>query len=230
MAEVGEAEKMIMRMKLKSIGCAFAIHLPDVPADPERTILESLKYWWSYNDFFFMCYSLLKKGELRDLVNVERLIALVENEPLKNDELVLLLGLSQRMVDIGDDRFIQLKEKLDKPGLKMESAPEGEADPYLIVRWGIETSLENYGVRVRSFYEEHDGKFYTLKGVLENNEWLRIRSKIGANFKADIAYFKISGKARTAEEAQALTGCSALEAKQHWKDLKDINSIDNLVA
>ncbi|MGE3682721.1 MAG: hypothetical protein AB7G93_13430 [Bdellovibrionales bacterium] len=229
MAEVSEEAKLKMRQKLKSLGCAFGIEFPSEAADLEKTILECLPYYWRYNDFFFMCFSALKL-QLHSLVNVDRLVSLAEKASLTNDELCLLLAVSQRMVDLNDLRFEQVIENFRKSGLRVKTIPRDEDDPHLISQWGVEKSLEPYGVRVRAFYEEAQKKFYVLDGILKNNEWLRIRSKIGANFKADVAYFKISGKATSATEAARLAGCTLQEAKRHWKALAHVSRIDNLVA
>jgi hypothetical protein len=226
---IGDEEKNKMRQKLRSIGCAFPVHLPDEPADPERAILDSLKYWWDYNDFFFMCFSLLRlTPDIRGLINVERLITLAED--LSNDELILFLALSERMVWFGDERFEQAAKKLYKPNLQMDTVPLTEENAYLIAHWGVESSLEKYGVRVRAFYVEEERKFFPLKDVLANNEWLRVRSIVGPTYKADIAYFKVSGKAKTADEAQSLSGCPPIEASRYWEEIKGISSIDKLVA
>ena len=85
-AEVSEDEKFRVRKKLRSLGCAFGIEAPTESADLEQTILQCLPYYWRYNDFFFMCYSLLKH-RLHAYVHVERLVALAESLPRSADRI-----------------------------------------------------------------------------------------------------------------------------------------------
>jgi hypothetical protein len=229
MALIADSEQKAMRERLKSLGVAFALPLADAPADPEETILDCLKYYWRYNDFFFFCYTLLR-FDLGPRVNVDRLIALTEKRRLDNDELILLLALCRKIAAHGAPDFEKVVAKFHHPDLTMKSPPEDEDSAWLIHQWGVEESLEIYGVRVRSFYLERKDKIFRPEITLEKNLWLKIRSVLGSNFKADIAFFKLSGQALCAEDAANLAGCSLPEAVRHWKTLLAIDSVQKLVA
>ena len=169
--------------KLASLGCAFNIPLPK-PVDPEKFVIESLRFYWKYNDIFFMMYSLLKK-RIGHLIHVERLVSLAQVSSISLDEKILLIALCNKLVEQGDRRFKLVERKLYKKGLKMNHPPTKELLPHLIKKWGVETSLLPFGVNVRSFYEVDEKKFFSLEKICQNNKWIKIRAIVGPNYRID---------------------------------------------
>jgi hypothetical protein len=99
--------------KLASLGVASYAGITDVPVDPEKTILELLKCYWSHNDHFFFIFSLMKH-RIHSLIHVERLVSLAQTSMLSDDEIILLIALSNKMVEIGDLRFSLVEKKLKR--------------------------------------------------------------------------------------------------------------------
>ncbi len=213
--------------KLTSLGCAFNFKKVIEPVDPEKFILESLRFYWEYNDIFFMTYSLLKH-RLSSLIHVERLISLAQNSFLTSDELVLLIALCEKFVEMGDHRYKLAFKKLHKPRLKMTNPPKSECHASLIKQWGAEPALLHFGVKTRAFYEVPPKKFFTLERILKNHSWLKLRAMIGSNYRSDIIYLKSSENARTAYQAAKIAGCNTSTATRIWKSLEAVPDLEKL--
>ena len=85
---------------LWSIGVDYmydgSVSLQDL--DPEMTVLRTLKYYWTANDVFFMLFALLK-FRIGSLIHVERLVKLAKLNSLSNDENILLIAVSKKLVE-----------------------------------------------------------------------------------------------------------------------------------
>ena len=66
--------------------------------DPEKVLLRSLKYYWTHNDVFFMLLDLLK-FRIGPLIHVDRLIKFAQSVFVSNDELLLLIVVSKKVVE-----------------------------------------------------------------------------------------------------------------------------------
>lgn len=217
----------ITMQKLGSLGVASYAGLPNLPVDPERTILELLKCYWSHNDHFFFIISLLKL-RIHHLIHVERLVTLAETSILTEDEKILLIALANKMVEIGDLRFSLVEKKLRKKKMNLGQIPENEDSKHLIKIWGTEKTLEPFGVKVRTFYEHDAKKFFVMKKILAHHSWLKIRALVGPNYRADIIYLKSSGHAETAYKAARICGCTDATAYRLWKSLEDFGDLKTL--
>ena len=215
--------------KLSSLGCAFNVKPPSVPADPEHFIIESLRFYWDYNDIFFMIYSLLE-NRISHLIHIERLANLAKNSYIKPDEQILLIALCNKLAEQGDHRFELISKKLYKKGLKMCSPPKNECSPHLIQMWGMESSLRPFGIKVRSFYKVNEKKFLTLKEICKRNLWLKLRAMIGPNYRTDILYLKSTGIAKTAYQAAKIANCNISTSTRIWKSVECVPDLKRLIA
>lgn len=225
---MSENQRKEIVSKLMSLGCAYSAVPPKEVADLEKTILQSLKYYWISNDVIFMIYGLLKHRLWR-LVHVERLIILAKKEKLTDDELVVLLALSEKLIEDGDKRYEAVIRKLKRKNLKMSSPPKNEIDSYLIERWGLDTHLEKYDVNVRSWSAESEKKFLTMKGIFKINPWLALRALVGPNNRADILYLKLYQIVPTANQAMSYLGCSKDAAYRHWNATENVEMLKIVV-
>ena len=215
--------------KLSSLGCAFNIKPATVPVDPEHFIIESLRFYWEYNDIFFMTFSLLE-NRISHLIHVERLANLAEKSFIKADERILLIALCNKLAERGDHRFKLISKKFCQKGLKMRAPPKNECSAHLIKIWGIESGLRPFGVKVRSFYKVNEKKFFVLEKICKNNIWLKFRAVIGPNYRADILYLKSTGTAKTAYQAAKIAGCNTSTATRIWKSVECIPDLKRLIA
>ncbi len=221
---MSEGQRKDIVSKLTSLGCAYSVALPKEIADLEKTILQCLKYYWVSNDVIFMLYGLLKH-RLGNLVHIERLIILAKKEKLIDDELVVLLALSEKLMEAGDKRYEAVIRKLKRKNLKMSSPPKSEKDSYLIERWGLDTILEKYDVNVRLWSAEPEKKFLTMKGIFKINPWLALRALVGPNNRADIIYLKLYQIVPSANQAMSYLGCSKDAAYRHWNATENVESL-----
>ena len=215
--------------KLSSLGCAFNVKSPSVPTDPENFIIESLRFYWEYNDIFFMTYSLLE-NRISHLIHIERLASLAVKAYIKPDEKILLIALCNKLAEKGDHRFKLISKKLYKKGLRMHNPPKNECSTHLIKMWGIEPSLLPFGVKARSFYKVNEKKIFSLKEIFKRNLWLKLRAMIGPNYRADILYLKSTGLAKTAYQAAKIVGCNTSTATRIWKSVEHISDLKKLIA
>lgn len=205
--------------QLVSLGCAFNVKQLEKPADPERCIINSLKFYWEYNDIFFMVYSLLK-NRIAPLIHIERLVNLTMNASITSDERALLIALCNKLATYGDHRFTLVSKKLHSKNLKMRYPPINECSIHLIKIWGQESHLVPFGIKVRSFYEIDERKFLTLQEICKRNVWMKLRAIVGSNYRADIIYFKSMGIAKSAYQAAKMVGCNTSTATRIWKTLE----------
>ncbi len=218
-----------MVKKLTSLGCAFNVKWLKKPADPELCIIESLKFYWEYNDIFFMIYSLLK-NRIAPLIHVERLVSLAINACITSDERALLIALCNKLAEQGDHRFELISKKLYLKNLKMHCPPKNECSAHLIKIWGQELHLAPFGAKVRSFYEMDEKKFLTLREICKKNVWLKLRAVVGSNYRADIIYFKSMGIVKSAYQAAKMAGCNTSTATRIWKTLEYAPDLMKLIA
>ena len=207
---------------------SFNVKLPSVPTDPEHCIIESLRFYWEYNDIFFMIYSLLE-NRISHLIHIERLASLAEKAYIKSDEKVLLIALCNKLAEKGDHRFKLIFKKLYKKGLKMYNPPKNESSAHSIKIWGTEPSLLAFGVKVRLFYKVNEKKLFTLKEIYKRNTWLKLRVMIGPNYRADILYLKSTGMTKTAYQAAKIAGCNTSTATRIWKSVEYIPDLKKLI-
>lgn len=214
---------------LKSLGCGFGgTEAAKKSYDPEQVILDTLKFYWDSNTLFFMLYSLLKTGRITHLINTSRLLKLALKNNLSNDEFVLLIALADDLSDSGHENFKFISNKYKETDLKMKRPPIGELDSFLIKEWGENKYLKRLGVSVRNFYLEKPSKFVAKPRIIERNTWLSLRSLIGVNYRADIAYLKFSGRLTTAYQAHSTLGCTLNSAYTIWNSLEELKE-HNLV-
>ena len=218
-----------MIKKLSSLGCAFNIKSPSVSTDPEHCIIESLRFYWEYNDIFFMIYSLLE-NRISHLIHIERLANLAKNSYIKPDERILLIALCNKLAEQGDHRFELISKKFYRKGLKMHNPPKNECSTHLIKMWGTEPSLLPFGVKARSFYKVSEKKLFTLKEIYKRNTWLKLRAVIGPNYRSDVLYLKSTGMAKTAYQAAKIAGCNTSTATRIWKSVEYIPDLKKLIA
>ncbi len=198
-----------------------SVSLNDI--DPEMTLLRTLKCYWTANDVFFMLYALLK-FRIGPLIHVERLVKLSKTGFLSNDERVLLIAVSKKLVEDGDHRFKAVYKHLYKKGMTLETLPRLHGRASLVKAHGAEESLLEFGASVRKF-EVDDRKLHSLKRIMERNSWLKLRVLMGVNYRADVTYLKCVGQASKASQVVQILGCDSSTAS---KNLKYIDEFDNL--
>ena len=209
--------------KLFSLGCAYSITSKVSPADLEETILDGLQFYWKSNDLFFMLYGLLVH-RIGHLVHIERLILLAKKRKLKKDELLLLLCLSQKLINHSYKNYGAVIRKLSLKA-KFSSLPENETNSFLIERWGLDPDFKKFGAEVRTLPYEDSKKFFTLEKIFKMNAWLSLRALIGSNNRADILYVKTQGIAPTANQAAKILSCSTDAAYRYWNAAHSIKTV-----
>ncbi|USN47508.1 MAG: hypothetical protein H6626_15245 [Pseudobdellovibrionaceae bacterium] len=212
---------------LASLGCGFYSNPPQEVPDPEKVIINSLKLFWTDHKLFTMLLSTLTH-RIHSLIHVERLLSFAED--ISDDERIILMVIADKMVDLGDRRFNLLITKLKKRGLRVSSIPEIHTQPYFIKKWGLDPNFLKFKIEVPKYFEQPEKKFYTLRGILDSNPWLKIRALVGANYRADLIYLKFSGRVKTPTEALQVLSCSKATVYRLWDSISLVENLEKLIA
>lgn len=191
--------------------------------DPEMTLLRTLKCYWTANDVFFMLFALLK-FRIGSLIHVERLIKLAMQGSLSNDEKILLIAVSKKLVKLGDHRFKAVYKHLYEPNMKLQTLPRLQSGKAIVKHHGAEESLLEFGAEVMKFKVD-DRKLHSLNMIMKRNDWIKLRILMGVNYRADVTFLKSTGQADKASQISQILGCDLSTAS---KNLKYIDEFKNL--
>lgn len=209
------------KRKLEKLGCAYNLDSMTECPDLEETIIQGLRHYWESNDLFFMLYGLLFHRVGR-FVFVERLVKMLKEYDLTNDELILLHVLSSKLVNIGYEDFKKVLEKVKLKTKTFKTPPESESNSYMVERWGFDPEFKKFGAVVRTLPLEDKKKFYSLDKIFKHNKWLSLRSVVGANNRADILYLKTEGLVTSANQAFPILKCSKETAYRNWNSVESV--------
>ncbi|MCB0370736.1 MAG: hypothetical protein KDD45_15265 [Bdellovibrionales bacterium] len=210
---------------LTTLGCGFYSDPPESIPDPEKVIIDSLKFFWIDQKLFSMLLSVLIY-RIHSLIHVERLLTIAEG--ISEDEKILLMVIADKMIDLGDRRFNLIIRKFKKKGQQISNIPEIHKQIYFVKKWGLDPNFLKFKIKVPDYFKQPEKKFYSLKGILSNNPWLKIRAIVGANYRADLVYLKFSGRVKTPMQAIEALACSKATVYRLWESISLIEDIDNL--
>lgn len=213
-----------LRPDLVSLGFAFYGEGSAIAPDPEKTIIEIIKVFDTELKVAHMMLAWMER--FGDLIHVERLMSL--SKELKPRERVFLGVIALKQVNAGDLRYRSLLQKIKLLPINTESPWPGE-DPYLIEKYGIDAEFESFGIKTSLFYPSENKKLFSRSGIIERNLWLRLRVLLGTNFRADLAFVRLSGLAKNAYAAMQNLKCSKETCYRIWKSL-DEAEIENMIA
>lgn len=214
-------------MILKNLGISVKGKSSVDVFDPEVLILKALRLYWTDNSSFFLVLKSLRT-KIGRLINVHRLIKLSENSAITNDELCLLIAVSDILSKEIDNKFSLVKNKLYKKNLKMTNPPTSEIDSYLIDEFGLEDSLISFGVKVRKFYDESEKKINSFHQILKTNNWLKYRVVIGPNTRSDVLYLISKNLNEKQSTIARKAGCTRQAVSVILEGLKTLNLSDVL--
>ncbi len=212
---------------LVSLGCAYAIKRPVKVADPENTILSSLRLYWDKPDIFQMLVGVLVH-RIYDLIHVERLFSLAQD--LSVEEKILLKGICHKLHMKGDKRYSLITGKLNTGRSKIVDVPKANFDPYLLKQYGLDKDFLKFKVKMLDGHIPPERKFFTKASIVENNAWLRLRVLVGPTYRSDLVYLKSAKIVKTPVEAIALMGCSRAVVYDLWNKLSACENLESLIA
>ena len=206
-----------LKPDLISMGFAFYGDQSLLPPDPEWTILQIIELCQTERKAFVMLLAWLEK--LRELVHVERLKSL--SSELSIAAVPSFGALCLKQVKQGDRRFSAPASFAKARMNRLPALPSSpfETDDFMISKYGADEEFQELGIRTARIAAADERKILTLDAILSRNPWLRIRSLMGANFRADIAYLMSSKRASNANQAMRILGCNLETAYRLWKSL-----------
>jgi hypothetical protein len=205
-----------IKSDLISLGLAYYGEPSPQPPDPEKLIIETICLFREDQKLYRMLLSWL--DSYGDLVHVERLIHFLKD---LNDEEKLFLGVTAlKRVNAGDHRFKVLFERIKRQKPKLGANLAGQ-DEFLIEKHGIDSEFETFGIRTSTIDPSEKKKILQRTKVVENNLWLRLRALLGSNFRADVAFIKLSKLALNPYQTMKLVGCSKETTYRIWKSLEE---------
>lgn len=196
------------------------------PHNPYRSCQRLCQHWTDHKLFTMLLSVLVHR--IHSLVHVERLLSFAEN--ISDDEKIVLMVIADKMVELGDRRFNLLIKKLKQRRQQVSSIPEIHSQPYFIKKWGLDPNFLKFKIEVPKYFEQPEKKFYSLKGILDANPWLKVRALVGANYRADLIYLKFSGRVETPAEALKVLSCSKATVYRLWDSISHVETLDRLIA
>lgn len=201
-----------------SLGFAYHGEASRVAPDPEKMIIEVMKLFREDQKLFRILLSWLDR--FGDLVHVERLAHFMND--LSDEEKIFLGVTALKRVNAGDSRYKVLAKRIKRLKLKLETPLSGQ-DEYLISKHGEDPEFLTFGVRTAKIDAAENKKLLQRKWVIESNLWLRLRALFGSNFRADIAFVKLTKLAKNPYGTMKLIRCSKETTYRIWSSLDEAN-------
>ena len=213
----------LLRDKWSSLGIAFST-TAKLNANPELTIIETIKSHEFPSDKKMFSLMLLWLDEYLELVHVERFKNLLKD--LNAYELAFMGGIALKCLNKGDNRWkviILLIQK--KMGKKEIHFNDGNDDELLLKMKGTDAEFLQFGIRVVPLKSEDHKKLLRREILLGQNAWLKNRLLFGPNLRADfITVFTLS-LASNAYQAAKLLGCSMNASYRNWKSIDEASKL-----
>ncbi len=214
-----------IKSDLISLGFAYYGDSSACAPDPEKVIVEIIKLFSEDQKLYRMLLAWMDR--FGDLVHVERLSSQIDD---LSDEHKLILGVTAlKRVNAGDIRFKVLFEKIKKQKPTLGFVMSGQ-DDYLIEKNGLDLEFKVFGLKTSKINPSENRKLLDRKAVLGSNLWLRLRALLGSNFRADVAFVRLSHLAHNAYGAMKLLKCSKETSYRIWSNLEEagVESLINL--
>lgn len=205
-----------LKPDLISLGFAYAGEPSKHSPDPEKTLINALRLFGEDQKLYRMLLAWMER--FGDLVHVERMAGYVKD--LSPNEKVILGVTALKFLKQGDNRFKALYEKIRKEKLKFDTPLSGR-DAYLIQRHGLDPEFHVFGIETAKILPAESKKLSSRKFVLQNNLWLRLRALLGTNYRADVAYLRVSHLVDTAYGAMKILRCSKETSYRIWGSLEE---------
>ena len=211
-----------LRDSWASLGIAFNIK-DDSNANPEQTIIETIKSGEFPGDRKMFELMMLWTLEYLDLIHVERIKSFLPE--LKPFELALMGGLATKCLKTGDFRWRAIVREVQiRLGKNSPRFDVGDDELYLKMK-GIDEDFLSFGIRVAPVKPDNHKKLMRRDHVIKNNSWLKNRLLWGANLRADFITVFSLGLAKNAYQAAKLLSCSANASYRHWRNLEEARGL-----
>jgi hypothetical protein len=211
-----------LRDKWASLGIAFS-QKTDLVANPEQTIIETIKSGEFPADRKLFSLMLLWLNEFVDLVHVERLKGLLGE--LAPFELAIMGGLATKCLKMGDFRWKAILNEVQKKlGKHPPKFDVGDDATYLKLK-GVDADFEAFGIKVAPLKPEDHKKLVRRDEIIKNNPWLKNRLLMGSNLRADFITIFTLGLARNAYQAAKILNCSENASYRNWRSLEEAREL-----
>jgi hypothetical protein len=225
---VMETNKDIIRDQWTNLGIAFAVKSKIKNADPEATLILSLKEFHEDRKLLKLVISWL--DEFGDLVHVERLKVLAKGLNARDQAWLGLIA--EYMTNVQKDhRFKKIlnlvKIHLGKPSPFFEQPKFLELHFEREISKGSNPIGNKFGLKITSSDLKGDPKKLKDKNsAIMGNLWLRMRLLFGCSWRADVCTVILLEMANNYYQAKKVLGCSIETAHRNWKSLKESNVLE----
>lgn len=208
-----------LKPDLISLGFAFYGEESHQTADPERTILKTIPFFYEDMKAFRMLLAWMIHAS--GMIHIERLTALAKDrlDPALTPILGALaakLAKSDRRWKTAYERYKSIQKK--KP-IRL-TAPEGYTDQFMIEKHGLDPEFGEFGLKIARILPEDRKKILTCQGIIKGNKWLRFRAWIGPNFRADLLFLVSEKLVTNPFQAAKQLGCSYQTTHRLWKQVE----------
>ena len=111
-------------------------------------------------------------------------------------------------------------------GVELSQCPSQYKDLFYIQRKGVDKDFNKLKLKLADFFDiQPEQKFETFPKIYKENLWLRLRALIGADYRADVIYLKMSGLAKNQVQAAKVIGCNKSSVNRIWNSIEDFDSL-----
>ncbi len=210
--------------KLSSLGCNFVVGGSDLNSDPEQTIIDSLAYFSIDKKVFTMLIAVLK-FRIHHVINIKRLHLL--SKDLDEDSKALLRVVALKVArHTSESKYIELESKLSKYKLNLSKVPEKYREAFYLQRRGVDKDFKKVGVLVADFFEDQpERKLKTLRMIYSQNNWIKYRALIGADYRADVFYLMKFRNAQSQAEVSNILKCNKSSVSRIFASFGNIEDL-----
>lgn len=223
-----EINKDFLRDQWTSLGIAFAAKPKIKNADPEATLILSLKEFYEDRKILKIVISWL--DEFGDLVHVERLKILARKLNARDQAWLGLIA--DYMVNVRKDyRFKKILEMVENhlgnPPAFFEQSKFMELHFEREILKGSVSVGKKFGLNItQSDLIGYPKKLQDKRAAIMGNIWLRMRLLFGCSWRADVCTVILLDMAQNYYQVKKVLGCSIETAHRNWKSLNESDVLD----
>lgn len=205
---------------LSALGFAYNCLDPNINADPEKSILDSISHIHTVYDMKLLKLILGWLKHYGDLIHLERLkhLVLLSSDKTKS----WVCGIAEYMSQ-EDRRWNIIKKTTFLP----VDWPKNDFLDIQIERIGADVYFKKYGVIIPCLdLTGVEKKILRREHTLRNHFWFRLRALFGSNWRADIVWQIYRDPEQTAYKIAKNIGCTTETAYRNLKTLEQANIRD----
>lgn len=206
---------------LSGLGIAYNCAEPNLLADPELTLIESIETIRTDSKTLKLVLCWLQN--YGDLLHLERLKTLIRKSSTTTK--AWIGGIASFMS--ADKRWAPIAREVE--GVHIKTTGLSKFESLQMKRLGLDQNFKKYGISLPTVdIAGIEKKLLSRDHVLRHHFWLRLRALFGSNWRADIVWQIYLNPDQTPYQVAKTIGCNTETAYRNWKALEQANVRDFL--